>query len=486
MSFRRSVLLGAIPPAIALVGSSALSPQTTVESSPRGHGLTVLHWPAILSLFLAFLASSAANAQAPAGPNRPIGVPDGYVVTPSGYFHPSCVREVAEGDTLLEDGPAIRHANGTIEKVPVCQYPHYTRTGEIAVEGLPLGAGSLRCKPWIECAETTADITGSTSYGKLTATWIVPPEPTSKDGQTLGFFPGFQQVPPGQTTVLQPVLAWNASLDGWYIEAENCCPGGQDFHGPLVSVIPTDVIEGRIQQTCPAGTESCPTWKVVASDITSGEESPLPSDEGTSDGHTFNWAFAGALEVVSGLVQCSDYPPNSHLSFSSVALYDYNLNRISNPNWSTWTNPGVTPQCGYVVDANVAKQVTLYYLPTVRLDPHGTVQISQKPPPYNTVVVDGDLKNLAAPDTITVTLDRQVIAQCGCPSPPCVVFDRNDTVMISQGQTMGSFSDYAGRYPSCPTLPITTKWTITKAVLEGVTLDLSIVPPNQRMLSAVF
>ena len=75
---------------------------------------TVLVTVAVLC-FLPFLAPTTAHAQAPAGPNRPMGVPDGYVITPSGYFHPSCVRQLAEGAALLADGRIIRHADGTTE-----------------------------------------------------------------------------------------------------------------------------------------------------------------------------------------------------------------------------------------------------------------------------------------------------------------------------------------------------------------------------------
>jgi hypothetical protein len=36
-----------------------------------------------------------------AGAHRPGNVPAGYVVTPFGYFHPSCVQSIAEDDALL-------------------------------------------------------------------------------------------------------------------------------------------------------------------------------------------------------------------------------------------------------------------------------------------------------------------------------------------------------------------------------------------------
>jgi len=56
----------------------------------------------------------SAQAQKLAGPNRPAVAPQGYVITPFGYFHPSCVREVASGDTVLADG-RVQHADGTVD-----------------------------------------------------------------------------------------------------------------------------------------------------------------------------------------------------------------------------------------------------------------------------------------------------------------------------------------------------------------------------------
>src|ERR1700729_3814536 len=92
--------------------------------------------PAMLPIILAtsfvlVVATQSARAQKLAGPNRPATVPEGYAITPFGYFHPSCVREVASGDTVLADG-RVQHADGTADaKAPVCGYARYTAKGEI-------------------------------------------------------------------------------------------------------------------------------------------------------------------------------------------------------------------------------------------------------------------------------------------------------------------------------------------------------------------
>src|ERR1700760_3473708 len=64
-----------------------------------------------------------------AGPDRPANVPDGYVITPFGYFHPSCVQSLTKGERLMADG-RLQHSNGNVEeKAAVCNYPHFTRSG---------------------------------------------------------------------------------------------------------------------------------------------------------------------------------------------------------------------------------------------------------------------------------------------------------------------------------------------------------------------
>jgi hypothetical protein len=290
-----------------------------------------------------------AYAQAPAGPNRPAGVPDGYVITPFGYFHPSCVLQLTEGETLLEDGLVIQHADGTIENVSACNYPHYTASGQIVTTGEPPTING-----WVESANTTT----TTSYGGLTATWTVPPGPTSNNGQTLYFFPGMEDID-HVVSIIQPVLGWNADFAGaWSIASWNCCPSGITVESTPVSVSTGHEIKGTIREACSAGTLSCSKWEVTSEDASTGNSTKLSNTP--SEGQTFNWAFGGVLEAY-GVVQCSDYPSSDSLTFSNIALYDYNFDRVSNPGWSKPSaSSGLTPQCSYGGSV-AAKQVKLDY-----------------------------------------------------------------------------------------------------------------------------
>ena len=133
--------------------------------------------------------------------SRPLEVPEGYVVTPFGHFHPSCVLMLAEGQILLADG-RVQYADGTVEPTaPVCEYPHYTATGVM----VPADARAFdpTINGWLE----SVSVTTGTSFGKIAATWVVPPSPTSNDGQCDYFFPGFEDIS-HVISIVQPVLQW--------------------------------------------------------------------------------------------------------------------------------------------------------------------------------------------------------------------------------------------------------------------------------------
>jgi len=286
---------------------------------------------------------TTAQAQNTAGPHRPATVPDGYLVTPFGYFHRSCVVQLAKGDALLKDTKVIRHANGASSNMAVCAHPHYRANGE-KVMGDERGVKHPDIShAWIEYASVTT----TDSYGYLYAEWTVPPAPTSDDGQTVYFFPGLEDID-DIVTIVQPVLGWNADYaSAWGIASWNCCVNGTTYEAAPEPVSSGDTILGYMFDTCSAGTLSCGSWDIVTWDLQNGMFSELLNT--SSFGQTFNWAFGGALEVYN-VVQCSDYPATvaPGMSFNEIGLYDYNFVQIANPGWSiSNTSGGLTPQCGY-------------------------------------------------------------------------------------------------------------------------------------------
>jgi len=320
---------------------------------------------AVLAVLFMFSASLSAQGTAPAfasnaavaGPDRPSEVPEGYVITPFGYFHPSCVFEIEEGETLLADG-RVEHADGAAEvNAPVCSYPHYTPTGLLAPTDAreASGASVPAINGWLEYVSATT----STSYGEIKATWTVPPAPTTNDGQTLFFFPGLEDYS-DIISIVQPVLQFGNSAAGgenyWAVASWNCCITGVAWYSHLLKVSSGDTILGTIISSCKAGLE-CTTWKVVSADETTGKKTRLTKTP--AEGQVWNWGFGAVLEVY-GVKQCSDFPANAS-TVLTVQLYDQNRKLISNPGWTGFPpGQGTSPNCNYGLDVT-ATQETLEY-----------------------------------------------------------------------------------------------------------------------------
>ncbi len=315
---------------------------------------------------------TAAQAQTTAGPNRPATVPARYVITPFGYYDPSCVVRLAQGDELLPDQGVIRHADGSTVNMRQCAYPHYRADGT-PVYGDERGVKDPNIShAWIDAAPVTT----SSSYGGLHALWSVPPTPASNDNQTLFFFPGLEDIS-DTVTILQPVLAWNNDFaSAWSIASWNCCEKGTTYEGKPQHASPGDTILGYMWDTCAAGTLECSSWDIVTADLQNGLNSGLTKTSNFKQ--TFNWAFAGVLEVY-GVKRCSDYPnqPNgvtggsNALTFGELLLYNDKFQQITNPAWAICKpgstgatcpillSPKSTPQCSY--GGSLPQQVILTF-----------------------------------------------------------------------------------------------------------------------------
>lgn len=318
----------------------------------------------ISAVFFVLSSSGSAvmEAQKTAGNNHPTTVPSEYIITPFGYFHPSCFKRLSHGDILQKDQGVIRHTDGTSDPLQVCQYPHYDRRGRVVsnVQGETDSNVQLKTMSpsishsWIEAYATTT----STSYGVLNATWTVPASPTSNDDQTLFFFPGMVDTN-DELSIIQPVLGWNSDYsDAWGIASWNCCLSGITYESSPVSVSSGDTILGTLQPSCFTGVESCRSWNIYTYDLTTGKSTSLTLSP--SEGQTFNEVFAGAVEVYS-VAQCSDYPPQTGIIFSGLELYDYKGNLIGSPDWSFINySSGLTPQCNYTGNEVSAQEVELF------------------------------------------------------------------------------------------------------------------------------
>jgi hypothetical protein len=285
---------------------------------------------------------------------RPQGVPTDYVVTPNGFFPPSCVQRVDESETLHADG-SIEAANGALRKPATCTQAHFRFDGT-RVE--PNGSTFMPAiqavrKPTINGWVEDANYSSSVNIGKLVATWKVPSTPTNQSGQTDYFFPGLEQLPTVES-ILQPVLGYDAfSGTVWTLSSWNCCVSGTTYYSGPINVSVGDTILGTTQ--CQAA-NSCSTWKITSKDVTKNTSTTLT----TSPYGNLRWVFGGVLEVY-GVSSCNQLPASSPLTYSSIAVYNTSFTQISNPPWGSDYPVGSTsPQCSYNV-SHTSTSVTLSY-----------------------------------------------------------------------------------------------------------------------------
>jgi hypothetical protein len=306
-----------------------------------------------IPITLLVAALTAAQALTPAGAKRPATVPADYVITPFGYFHPSCVGHLGKGDVVRQDEKVIQHANGTSDDMHVCAYPHYKGDGAKVTGDEKAVDQPTISHAWVEYAGTTT----TSSYAYMYAYWNVPPAPSTNDGQTVYLFNGLEDYS-DVVTIIQPVLGWNSDYpSAWGIASWNCCVTGTAYEATPKPVNSGDLILGVLFDTCAAGTKSCASWDIFTLDVTTGAESELLNT--SSFGQTFNWAFGGVLEVYN-IAQCGDYPANGAINFYDQGLYNDNFVRIASPGWKVANlSSGLTPQCGY--GGELPREVILNY-----------------------------------------------------------------------------------------------------------------------------
>lgn len=147
---------------------------------------------------LLLLAAARVSASDSPDADRPADVPEEFVNTPNGYFHPSCVHEVRESDVVHLDH--VRHADGSWTPHPACAHPHYDRSGKARWDASPPTVDS-----WV--GQVASTNTQAVSW--LSANWVVPTAPSTGTGQRLYFFPGLM---PAAQSERSSSLCWRGMV----------------------------------------------------------------------------------------------------------------------------------------------------------------------------------------------------------------------------------------------------------------------------------
>ena len=299
-------------------------------------------------------------------------VPDtGWVATPAGWYHRSCVHEIPNGAHVSKND-VVTLSNGSAYQLPSCAYPHYsTAPGRGGLGGI----GPLINSHWIE--EAYDSLGGSNNYGEVIAGWRVPRKPSGSysDSSVFYSFPGLQNFDSLGLYVLQPVIQYGYNRDfgtdtSWTANSWACDTLCR--HGTYISITPGDSIYGSVTESaCVNGT--C-TWTIVTVDVTKSTRATYTKDY-TSN---FNWVGGGVLETY-GLTTCSQYP-DTGVFYSGIQAYDGSGHQLT-PSWTNYVNPNhVGPSCGFNV-ASTTSTVSLFYNQPPPPPPL-SVSIYQQPPTY--------------------------------------------------------------------------------------------------------
>ncbi|HEY9029228.1 MAG TPA: hypothetical protein VIP05_33390 [Burkholderiaceae bacterium] len=303
------------------------------------------------------LGAASAHAATPTrvgdldAPTRPAGVPADYVVTPNGFFHASCVVELAEGDRVAATGDVV-HADGSVRKAAACAFPRFGRDGQVIDAGTDAAPPTIN--GWVVDSNSNSGATPPSA--KSVADFVVPSGPSSAGSQVLYFFPGLESAPNVQS-ILQPVLAWNGFGDGaWTVTNWNCCISGTTYHGSTIPTATGHTIHGVMKgSSCSTSSGVCTNWKIVSTDKQTSQSTTFNTQ---AHGQAMNWYFGGVMEVY-GVSTCSQYPSNGSITFSNIHFYDLSLHDSTPSNWNKDIG-NVSPSCSYGLTATTNKTVITF------------------------------------------------------------------------------------------------------------------------------
>lgn len=214
-------------------------------------------------------------------------------------------------------------------------------------------------------------LTGTEPIAYFSTTWVVPPAPTSDDGQTIYLFNGMEQAT-GTEWILQPVLQWGPSNEGggaywaignWYVPPPNL--GLNPQKTALITVNPGDVIQGVMTLTSVSGDEYSYVSSFVGHPSIDLTVTDIPQLTVAYETLECYGPTEDPTTKTFPLISCSDYPATA-----LTAMYDIEI-KTGTPgststdatlSWSPTINFNDCGQnCVIVSDDSPGGAVYLYY-----------------------------------------------------------------------------------------------------------------------------
>jgi hypothetical protein len=187
-------------------------------------------------------------------------IDDPMVLTPGGYRRKSTIHRIEPGHHLeMKDGRfrKIHTLSGNVVKDYGAMVPEKKQPVRNFDEPKRSNDSPFPDSGWI--TDTKWDNTSGSAISTFNTSWLVPPEPSTKNNQLIFIFNGLQQ--PG-VYILQPVLQWGVSGDGtrnyggnyWSISNWYVPPAGSTnptFVGgtEVIRVNPGDSLQGIMSVT---------------------------------------------------------------------------------------------------------------------------------------------------------------------------------------------------------------------------------------------
>jgi hypothetical protein len=277
----------------------------------------------------------------------------GWVQIPGAIIRQDCVYEIPKGAQVTEsgdvtlEGTLIAHYDDCPEE-PIRTRPRHGGASPAYQDAPGTGNG------WVETVDEEIPLSSGDNIDKITGKWVVPTDPSTFGG-LIFLFNGLEDTT--QNLIIQPVLQFGytscticvqgGTIGGNYWVIASWMVGKNGYHSPGEKVSPGDTIEGTTYIT--SVSDGKQNWEIKAKDTTSGAYSDMGA---FSEGHTWNWAYAGTLEAY-GITSCSEFPASGSTTFQDNAVYHgYPKFDLESAGWIGVVTGYGGPSCGFSPSAD--------------------------------------------------------------------------------------------------------------------------------------
>jgi hypothetical protein len=272
-----------------------------------------------------------------------------YVLTPAGWYHESCVYEVADSDWVEET--AIHHTDGSVQTVPSCPYPAYRSIPTANNSGNQTQASAPPTPVTNTHWATWGNRENSRGFVDFYGEWGVPKRP-SATGALIYIFPGLED--PQGNFIIQPVLQYGRSTFGggdyWSIASWVC--GSNCHHSVFVRVDVGHTIDGYMSGSqCSDGV--C-VWEITTQDAKNGHHTSLS----WVAGQVYPQAWVTFEKY--GVSSCEQLPNQDNVAVDTQ-LYD-RAGALVTGAWHPGSNHE-SPNCDYHTSSDNGKHATLRWNP---------------------------------------------------------------------------------------------------------------------------